>query len=479
MSEPVQPSVWERIRRLTGAAGWQRLWVGYSGGADSEALLWLLAGAAQQTRDRLRAVHVIHHLHPDCRAWAEHCAARCAVVGVPLDVLEVRVGRVGGVEAAARNARYQAWAALLGEGDLLCTAHHREDQAETVLLRLLRGSGIDGLAGMPARRRLGRGWLLRPLLDVPRERLRAVSVEAGVAVIEDPANQDLGFDRVFVRRRVLPLLAQRWPAVVDTLVGLGVAAGEAVTLSGALARVDGLEVGSLDCRRLRQLDPVRQANLVRAWLHAVGLRPPGRRFLHAGLLAMLGAAADRQPEWVWGGGVVRRYRDRLYAESPDQAQPADAAEDLQAGPRRLPSEAGSELRLALGYGLLRMSMAPDDGGSARVSWLDVESLRVGLYLDQRRAGDRCRLISGVSRRLKDLLRESGMLPWWRDRWPVLRNRSGAVVAVPGVCVAHEALPAPGGEAVGVWFQPRNCAFPGDLLPLNSNDQGLPASRGSD
>jgi tRNA(Ile)-lysidine synthase len=477
MGEPVQPSVWERVQRLAGAAGWRRLWVGYSGGADSEALLWLLASAVQRPRDRLRAVHVIHHLHPDCRAWAEHCVARCAALGVPLDVREVRVGRAGGLEAAAREARYQAWSALLGEGDLLCTAHHREDQAETVLLRLLRGSGMDGLAGMPARRRLGQGWLLRPLLDLPRERLRAVNAEAGVVVIEDPANQDLGFDRVFVRRRVLPLLAERWPAVVDTLVGLGAAAGESATLSTALARVDGLAVGGLDCQRLRQLDPARQANLVRAWLRAEGLRPPGRRFLRAGLLAMLGAGVDRQPEWVWGGGVVRRHRDRLYAEPPEVVQPPGLAEAVQGGPRPLSGEAGSEQQLALGHGLLRVSSTPGCP-SARVSWLRVQSLREGLYVDQRRPGERCRLASGVSRRLKDLLRESGMLPWWRERWPVLRDCCGEVLAVPGVCVAHRVLPAPGDEAVGVWFEPRNCAFPGDLLPLDSSDQGSPAPCGS-
>lgn len=500
MGGPVQPSVWARVGRLSGDVAWQRVWVAYSGGADSQALLALLAADPQRPAGRLRAVHVVHHLHPDCHDWAAHCRQCCDALGVPLDVIAVTVGRAGGIEAAARDARYSAWRNLLAVDDLLCTAHHRDDQAETVLLRLLRGSGIDGLVGMPARRKLGQGWLLRPLLDVSRETLRCVNAHAGLAVIDDPANADTAFDRVFLRRQILPKLAERWPAVVDSLVAVAAAAAESSALTAELARLDGLEDGSLACDSLRRLDPPRQANLVRAWLRGHGLRPPGRRQLQAGLVTMLDAASDRQPSWVWADGMVRRYRGRLYVETR-RTPPADshgtvlndAAIDplvdgrtdgnAASGDARcmLPTTLAAAQQLSLAQGVLHLApvTAPHP---AHATCIAVEALHAGLSVDRRRPGDRCRVAAAMSRSLKNLLREAGMLPWWRPRWPVLRSAAGEVIAVPGVCVAHAAVPPPETPAIAVWFEPSHCAFncamTGDLLPFKHcgsdlSDRGRP------
>ena len=180
----------DRLDDVWSAAGDPPLCVAFSGGPDSSALLHALAAVRGDAR-ALRAMHVDHGLHADSTSWAAACAATCESLGVPLQMLRVTVQAEGaGIEAAAREARYAALAGHLGEDEWLVTAHHREDQAETVLLKLLRGAGPHGLGGMRERRPLGRGQLWRPLLDIPRGDLRAYAASAGLQVIEDPANRD-------------------------------------------------------------------------------------------------------------------------------------------------------------------------------------------------------------------------------------------------------------------------------------------------
>ena len=196
--------------------------VAFSGGADSAALLHALC----QLRDALapaeiRAVHVHHGLHADADTWESDCRRICADLGVALDVLRVdgRAGPGESPEAAARRARYDALASLVGTGEAVCTAHHQRDQAETLLLQLVRGAGPAGLAGMPALATLGRGWLARPLLDTPPEDLRDYLERYGLSWTEDPGNTEQRFDRNFIRHEILPRLEDRWPGVQRTWRG--------------------------------------------------------------------------------------------------------------------------------------------------------------------------------------------------------------------------------------------------------------------
>lgn len=201
-------------------AGAPRWWLAYSGGLDSTVLLQLLARAraARPGFPPLVALHVNHGLHPDAPRWQHHCEARCRALGIDFDCEAVVVEPAGeGLEAAARRARHAVFESRLGAGDILFTAHHLDDQVETLFLRLLRGAGVDGLGAMAESRPLGAGRLVRPLLDVPRGVLADCARQWALDYIDDPSNEDTRLDRNYLRRRVLPLIAERWPGYRGTV----------------------------------------------------------------------------------------------------------------------------------------------------------------------------------------------------------------------------------------------------------------------
>ena len=200
------------LPRLASWRGAPRWWVGLSGGLDSTALLNLLVELREaRAIPPLGAIHINHQLHPDSNRWAERCAALCERLDVEFECRRVDVTDSGeGPEASARAARYGVFESLLAPGELLLLAHHLDDQVETFFLRLMRGAGARGLAGMPETRVLGAGALARPLLPVARAELEAYARDCGLDWIEDSSNRDLALDRNFLRQRVLPLLEERW-----------------------------------------------------------------------------------------------------------------------------------------------------------------------------------------------------------------------------------------------------------------------------
>ncbi|HCE40093.1 MAG TPA: tRNA lysidine(34) synthetase TilS, partial [Alcanivorax sp.] len=214
MASRSAPSLDELSADLARRAPPGPLWLAFSGGLDSTVLLHLLARAG--LGGRLTVMHVDHGLHPDSAAWAAHCRAVTRGLGLAFVNETVTVDRAAGLEAGARHARYRALAARAGAATLI-TAHHRDDQAETLLLRLLRGAGVAGLAAI-------REWghwrdtpLWRPLLAVPRARLRALAEQGGWPWLEDPSNADRSLDRNYLRGTVLPALVARWPGALATL----------------------------------------------------------------------------------------------------------------------------------------------------------------------------------------------------------------------------------------------------------------------
>ena len=223
------------VREAACAADANRIWVAFSGGIDSTVLLHLASGCF--SRDRVFAVHVNHGLHPDAHEWERFCRHTAARLGVVFHSLRVRVQvrGGGGVEAAARDARYVALKPLLSMGDVLMTAHHGEDQAETVLLQMLRGGGLEGLAAMPKRMRFGAGSILRPLLEVPHRQIKLFARRFKVQYMDDPANDDPGYDRNYLRQEILPLLSVRWPAWQKTLSRVARHQAEACDLIRQLA----------------------------------------------------------------------------------------------------------------------------------------------------------------------------------------------------------------------------------------------------
>ncbi|MDZ7621243.1 MAG: tRNA lysidine(34) synthetase TilS [Candidatus Competibacteraceae bacterium] len=427
-----------------------RLLVGYSGGLDSHVLLHLLAVQHSQRLDRtLEALYVDHGLQAASAAWGEaSCARICRESNIPFRVLRIDGRPASGEspEAAARRARYAAFAAELSSDAALLVAHHRDDQAETLLLQLLRGAGPHGLAAMPAAARLGQGWLLRPLLDVDRAELLAYARIHGLRWIEDASNADLGFDRNYLRHRVLPLLRERWPAANRTLARSAQHCAETAAWLDAEAAADlaGATTERPDCLALpalRASSEPRQRNLLRFWLRRLNLPIPDARQLQQILHEALHAAADRNPCVRWPGAEVRRYQDALYAMPP--LTPHDASHTCI----WRPTAAGWPLLALPGVGGLRMEETI--GAGLRAEALAGGGLRVRF----RQGGERFRPVGrSHSQELKKLLQEASIPPWERERLPLLylpptlpsqRGGSDLLLAVVGLGIAADHAAKPG------------------------------------
>ncbi len=397
-------------QRLSALPTARRYWVAYSGGRDSHVLLHC-ARQILSAPTELCAVHVHHGLHVQADDWQQHCAKVCADLGVGLQSVQVdaQAGAGQSPEAAARDARYQAIARLLQPGDALLTAHHRNDQAETVLLQLLRGAGPRGLAAMPACSPLGSGLHLRPLLEFPRQALSDYATRLGLHWVEDLSNLDVRFERNFVRQRLVAVVAERWPAWDATLARAAENSAEAAYLADQLGELDLLQVlgenpGEIDVIALQELDPARQRNVIRTWLRRLRLPTPTRAHLRRILDDVVAARVDAEPLVHWSGVEVRRYRDRLYAMAPLP---------LHDPKQRMPWDLRAPLVLdALN---LRVTARRARGRGVRCDACTSNRVQVAF----RSGGEHLRPLGSAHRRsLKTLFQERGVAPWQRDRIPL-------------------------------------------------------------
>jgi tRNA(Ile)-lysidine synthase len=410
-----------RLAAALAPARGARLWIAYSGGLDSHVLLHAAAGLRPRLGAELRAVHCHHGLQPAADAWVAHCEQVCAALGVALDVEYLRLAPAVGesLEAVARDARYAAFRALLSPGDCIATAHHRDDQAETLLLALLRGAGVHGLAAMPHSAVLGAGRLLRPLLDLPRAALVAYAAEHGLCWIDDPSNRDPVRDRNRLRTLIIPSLKARWPALDLTLArSAGHCAEAAALLDGfadeLLAGLGGDAAGGLPAAGLLDLDAARRRLVLRRWLARQGfLSPPADR-LRCIADELLPAAPDRQPLVAWAGCEVRRHRGHIYALAP--LPPAPAA----------PVKVGGAPELVLPGGLGELGWELAAAGAPRIS--------VGFGV----VGLRCARPHRPSATLKTLYQDAGVPAWLRPYVPLLLV-DGQLAGVGGVALCGTAL----------------------------------------
>ncbi len=396
MSSPPRTALAAFIASITQ----RNLLIALSGGCDSRTLLHVAASLRDELGFTLRTIHVDHGLHADSGDWARRCAQWCADVGAPLQVERVVVDRIAelGLEGAARAARHTAFAAHLGEDEVMLVAHHRDDQAETFLLRALRAPGFDGLAGMRPLRRFAKGWMARPWLAVSRAAIRAEALAANLEWIEDPSNADIAHDRNFLRHDILPRLTKRWPQATPALALSAARSADLLDLAlpelrRLLARHQRLDPAVLDVRVLEETDGTAIA-VIKTWLRELGLPNPPPPALIEMLRQMRDARADREPEVCWTGGVLRRYRDGLYAQAANNdgliiEQSWDTGHAMPLGDgRTLPALPGLFDR--------PMHIAP------------------------RRGGEKIQLHANASRRpLRLLFQEYGVPPWMRDRLPYL------------------------------------------------------------
>ena len=394
------------LERHAAASRWL---LAFSGGLDSTVLLHLVQDYRRAHPDAppLTAVHVNHNLQPGAAAWERHCERVCAALAVPLLLREVTVVADGrGIEAAAREARYEALAAVLEEGDVLFFAQHQDDQVETLLLRWLRGAGLRGLQGMPSLRPLGAGQLSRPLLAWPRAALEDYARQHRLQWIDDPSNADTGFDRNYLRHEVLPLLAQRWPGYRGSLVRSARQLGSAAAaleqlLPAPPACATPLGDPGIPVASLRREAAGSSWLVLQQWLLDLGLPVPPRASAMEFLRQL--QAGGGSPELAWSGQRLRRFGDGVYL------LPIGAAV-ISAQANRLAPELPLDLS---GFGTLELIPADREAGIA---------LGPGEFLVVRNrcGGERCQPLGRAhSQRLKKLLQEARVPPWWRDRLPLL------------------------------------------------------------
>lgn len=377
------------------------LCVAFSGGPDSVALLHALASLPQARARGLRALHIDHGLHVHSADWARQVHAFCAHLSLPCEVIRVHVsGSAGeGIEAAARQARYSAFEDSLQAGEWLLLGHHREDQAETVLLKLLRGAGPEGLGGMRAIRQLGPGTLWRPLLATPRAWLRDYAQAHALPCIDDPSNADTRLGRNHLRHEILPRLARHWPQAIDSIVhsaALCRAADDSLRARwlAAFATLHDPATGSLDAHGWLALDDALRGPLLDHWLHARRLPAPTtaqRRQVER----QCSARAGQQPRVRWPGAELHIWKGRLWSQAP--RVPVDPAwqVDWHGEPLTLPD--GSELVLT------------------PTTRLDVP---LGVHL--RRGGERIKPSGDRhTRELRDLFQQVALPPWRRESCPLI------------------------------------------------------------
>jgi tRNA(Ile)-lysidine synthase len=308
--------------------------VGFSGGLDSTVLLHALADLARrETLPPISAIHVHHGLQAAADAWPAHCRKVCDALGVSLQVISVQVKAQASLEQAARDARYAAFSAALKSGEVLMTAQHQDDQAETLLFRLLRGAGLRGLAAMPVSRALGQGSLLRPLLGVSRADLDAYAREHELTWIEDPSNDDPRFSRNYLRNQVLPTLTSRWPQAAANLARTAGHLDEAQQLLNELAEQDleAARVGnrlpwvalpSLALAPLVGLSAARQRNALRHWLAPLTRLPDSDHW--RGWEDLRDANPDGRPVWRLADGELHRAEGRIWWLAGDFLKPLKA-----------------------------------------------------------------------------------------------------------------------------------------------------------
>jgi tRNA(Ile)-lysidine synthase len=434
----------ELARHVPGGA---TLTLALSGGVDSIAALDILTGLARSHPFALDCFHVNHRISPNAGAWARFARAAARRYGLKCAVRAVDLApyRRLGPEAAARAARYAAFARV--RADFLVLAQHCDDQAETVLLQLVRGAGVAGLAGMAAVRRTGGPTLLRPLLGATRAELERYARDRGLDWVEDESNADERYARNFVRRRVMPRLAELNPAAAANLARSAAHLAEALDLARELAALDARDAmhdGRLSAAALARLPPARARNLLRWTLAEAGAGAPDADRLEEMLRQLVSARADAGVRIALHGAQVRRHRDVIWIV-PEQAAPPAGFRARWDGRRawHLPELGGT----------LTFKRSTGAGVAARA----LDSGRVEVRL--RAGGERFQPNRDRPRRtLKALLRESGLPPWERERLPLLYS-AGKLVAVPGIGVAAAAAAAPGERGWAVSWTPLRAGLP--------------------
>ncbi|EHL32671.1 tRNA lysidine(34) synthetase TilS [Legionella drancourtii] len=384
-----------------------KLIVGFSGGLDSTVLLHALA-AQPSLRTKLVAVHINHGISSNASSWQQHCAQCCHDLGIQFITESVQFDRSANIEEHARIARYAIFASLLTTKDCLILGHHQDDQAETVLLQLFRGAGIDGLAAMTAVSHLGAGTLVRPFLTYSRLQLAHYATVHQLIWIEDESNQEITYSRNYLRQQIMPLLVEKWPGVVGTIARSALHCQQAKSNLDALATQD-IEGGSelitltstsLCIDPLLNLNFARIANILRVWLRNNQVQLPSTATFHRLINELLYARTDAAPAVSWGDILIRRYQKYLYLDRKTSATlPACSVWSVFPAPLTL-EDAGINLCAKKA----EQGLVIPPGAKLEIRF---------------RQGGEAFFWHGQSKQLKKLFQEWGVPPWQRARTPLV------------------------------------------------------------
>ena len=390
--------LFEKLSTLTKT---NKILVAYSGGLDSHVLLHLVS---QIKPYHVRSIHINHGLQKEADAWSQHCKNTCDELDVPIEIfsLNLKIQKGDSLEEEARKGRYQALVSSIQSDEVLLTAHHQNDQAETLLLQLFRGAGISGLASMPNISQFGKAEHARPLLDVTLLELENYAKQNDLKFIKDPSNRDTRFDRNFLRQEILPQLRSRWKGIDKTLARVASHQAEAKNILDEVAEQDFLSIHSkldntLSIKLLSNLSLARQKLLIRYWINKSGFQTPSEKKLGHIFADVINAQDDAQPLLEWRGAQVRRFKNHLYIMSPliehdsQQSLRWDTCMPIEITPLGLKLESEA-LKITEPHVFIRFRQ-----GGERI------------HLSQKR--------KNIS--LKKYMNEVGIPPWLRSRVPLI------------------------------------------------------------
>ena len=386
----------------------KRINIAFSGGIDSTVLLYAANKICDQVKHEIRAIHINHQIHADAPHWEKACLAYCQLINVNYLSIKVDISphRGSGIEGAARTARYQAFAQHLTQDDVLLMAHHADDQVETVLLQLFRGTGLHGLAGCANSRPLGQAMLFRPFMNISRQQLIEYANENKLTWLDDPSNDSMTHDRNYLRHQVMPLLYTRWQGLRETIGRASQWQMESVEILDDIASEDfggDSHQEPLNLPAISSLNEKRLKNLVRWWIRKNGYLVPNAEVQQKIVRDVILSRKDCEALIQWGDCEIRKYRDNAYIQP--QMPSHDPSNSYQ-----------WELHQPLSLPSINMTLSRNDLDKAGVLLPEISSLSVRFRVGGEIIKPRGR---GCSKDLKTLFQEAGVLPWRRNRIPLI------------------------------------------------------------
>ena len=420
-----------------------KILIGYSGGVDSHVLLYMLAQMKDSLSQEIEAIHINHGLNDMANEWVKHCRSICLGLEIKFLLVELDAKSPKGEsqEAWARKLRYEAINQFINDGDILLTAHNKNDTAETLLLQLFRGAGPAGLSAMSLNSPFGAGWHCRPLLDYSRSEIEKYADNNNLEWIEDSSNKDNKYDRNFLRNNVIPILTGRWPGMSNTLSRASRIQAETSMLLQDLASVD-LEdcilenSGQLSITALNKLSNHRVANVIRYWIKNHGYAIPTSAQMTRIIEDVLNASSDSEPCISWSDTEVRRYRDTLFISSPLPKPPDSSSEICW--------KLDEECNLVMGK--LHAQRSIGKGIKAKICPENFVTVKF-------RRGSEVIKKGGHHHKLKKLFQEFGVPSYYRDFIPLIYI-GDKLVAISGLLIDEDYIAAQTEESIDItWSRP--------------------------